>query len=152
MRIVLDSNVLARAAKPFPGPAREVLVCCTQEPHVLFLSAFIVSELRRVLRYERVRKMHGLDDVGIERYLSEVESAAVMVTLPEASQEAIVAHDPEDDPIVHTAVAGEAEFLCTRDRHLHHAEVMAYCRGHGIEVLDDIALLARLRASESRET
>jgi putative PIN family toxin of toxin-antitoxin system len=152
MRIVLDSNVLARAARPFLGPAREVLLRCTEEPHILLLSAFIVSELRRVLRYERVRKMHGLDDVGIERYVADVESAALIVALPETSQEAIVAHDPKDDPIVHTAVAGSAEFLCTRDRHLHHAAVTAYCRARGIEVLDDVALLARLRASEQRES
>lgn len=148
MRIVLDSNVLARAARPFAGPAREVLVSCTQEPHVLLLSAFIVSELRRVLRYERVRKMHGLDDVSIERFLSDVESAAVMVALPGVSHAVIVARDPKDDPIVHTAVGGAAEFLCTRDRHLHDPEIVEYCRARGVEVLDDIALLARLRASE----
>ena len=152
MRIVLDSNVLARAARPVRGPAREALLRCTEEPHVLVLSAFIVSELRRVLRYERVRKMHGLDDAGIERYVADVESAALIVALPVTSQEAIVARDPKDDPIVHTAVAGAAEFLCTRDRHLHDAEVTAYCRARGIEVVDDVALLARLRASEPRES
>jgi putative PIN family toxin of toxin-antitoxin system len=151
MRIVLDSNVLARAARPFPGPAREVLVRSTEEPHVLLLSAFIVSELTRVLRYDRVRKMHGLDDLDIERYVADVESAALIVALPATSQEAIVVHDPKDDPIVHTAVAGGAEFLCTRDRHLRHPAVTAYCRARGIEVLDDVALLARLRASERRE-
>jgi len=148
MRIVLDSNVLARAAGPVLGPAREVLICCTEEPHVLLLSAFIISELRRVLGYERVRKMHGLDDAGIERYVLDVESAASIVALPLTSQEPIVVHDPKDDPIVHTAVAGAAEVLCTRDRHLHHSAVTGYCRIRGIEVLDDVKLLARLRASE----
>ncbi len=151
MRIVLDSNVLARAARPVLGPAREVLLRCTKEPNLLLLSAFILSELRRVLRYDRVRRMHGLDDAGIDRYVADVESAALIVALPVEPQEAIVAHDPEDDPIVHTAVAGAAEILCTRDQHLHHAKVTAYCRARGIEVLDDVALLARFRASESRE-
>ena len=113
MRIVLDSNVLARAAKPVPGPAREVLIRCTEEPHVLLLSAFIISELRRVLWYDRVRKMHGLDDAGIERYILDVESAASIVTIPGHRKSAIVVHDPKDDPIVHTAVAGAAEF-CVR--------------------------------------
>jgi putative PIN family toxin of toxin-antitoxin system len=147
MRIVLDSNVLARAAKPVAGPAREVLVRCTREPHVLLLSAFIISELRRVLGYERVRKMHGLDGTRMERFVLDIESAASMVTIPAASQEAIVAHDPNDDPVVLTAVAGAAEVLCTRDRHLHHRDVARYCQSHGIEVLDDLALLTRLRAS-----
>jgi putative PIN family toxin of toxin-antitoxin system len=148
MRIVLDSNVLARAARPVLGPAREVLVRCMDEPHVLLLSAFMLSELRRVLGYERVRKMHGLDDVGIERYVLKIESAASIVLLPATSQEAIVVDDPQDDPIVHTAVAGAADVLCTRDRHLHHRAVTEYCRIHGIEVLDDVKLVARLRESE----
>lgn len=38
MRIVLDSNVLARAARPVLGPAREVLFRSVEEPHVLLLS------------------------------------------------------------------------------------------------------------------
>lgn len=148
MRIVLDSNVLARAASPVLGPAREVLIRCSEEPHVLLLSAFMVSELRRVLGYDRVRKMHGLDDAGIERYVLDVESAASIVTIPVTSQGGIVIGDPKDDPIVHTAVAGVAEFLCTRDRHLHHNEVVQYCKTHGIEVLDDVELLARLRGTK----
>jgi predicted nucleic acid-binding protein len=98
--------------------------------------------------YERVRKMHGMDDGGIERYVLDVESAASIVVIPVTSQEAIVVHDPKDDPIVHTAVAGAAEVLCTRDRHLYHSAVTEYCRVRGIEVLDDIALLSRLRASK----
>jgi putative PIN family toxin of toxin-antitoxin system len=148
MRIVLDSNVLARAARPVLGPAREVFLRSTEEPHVLVLSGFIISELRRVLRYDRVRKMHGLDDAGIERYILAVESVGSMVTIPVAWQGPIVVRDPNDDPIVHTAVAGAADVLCTRDRHLHHSDVTQYCRSRGIEVVADIELLARLRASE----
>jgi predicted nucleic acid-binding protein len=146
MRIVLDSNVLARAAKPILGPAREVLLRSLGETHVLLLSAFIISELRRVLRYECVREMHGLDDAGIERYVLDVEPAASIAVVPTSTQEAIVVHDRADDPIVHTAVAGTADVLCTRDRHLHQSAVAEYCRVRGIEVLDDVALLARLRA------
>ena len=63
------------------------------------------------------------------------------------SQDAIVVGDPKDDPIVHTAVVGVADVLCTRDRHLHHNEVTRYCRERGIEVLDDIELLTRLRTN-----
>jgi len=92
--------------------------------------------------------MHGLDDAGIERYVSDVESAASMVTIPVTSQDAIVVGNPQDDPIVHTTVAGVAEVLCTRDRHLHHGDVTQYCRSRGIEVVDDIELLARLRAQD----
>ena len=152
MRIVLDTNVLARAAKPSSGPAREVLIRCTDDPHVLLLSAYILSELRRVLRYEHVREMHGLDDAGIDRYIAGVESAGVTVALPAAPTAPIVAADPGDDPVIQTALVAQADTLCTRDRHLYHPDVLAYCRSHGIEVIDDIELLTRLRRDEAPST
>lgn len=150
MRIVLDTNVLARAAQPTSGPARDVLIRCTEDPHVLLLSAFILAELHRVLRYERVRQVHGLDDFGVDQYIAHVEAAGVTVALPAASTIPIVGADPEDDPIIQTAVAGQADILCTRDRHLYHADVTAYCRSHGITVIDDVELLARMRGGQSR--
>jgi predicted nucleic acid-binding protein len=41
MRIVLDTNVLARAATPTSGLACELLLRCTKSPHVVVLSEFI---------------------------------------------------------------------------------------------------------------
>jgi predicted nucleic acid-binding protein len=66
MRIVLDTNVLARAAMRTSGLGRELLLRCTENPHVLVLSEFIISEVSRVLRYPRVRKSHGLSDQATE--------------------------------------------------------------------------------------
>lgn len=48
---------------------------------------------------------------------------------------------------VAAAVAGAAEVICTRNRHLRHLDVMDFCSQHGIRVVDDIELLNELRAS-----
>ena len=65
MRVVLDSNILARAAHNPAGPAGELLNrLCTAE-HVLIVSPFILDELDRVLRYPRLRPLHGLSDNAI---------------------------------------------------------------------------------------
>ena len=72
MRIVLDTNVLARAAMRTSGLARELLLHCTEDPHVLVLSEFLISEVSRVLRYARMRKAHGLGDEDIEEYLGHL--------------------------------------------------------------------------------
>jgi predicted nucleic acid-binding protein len=54
--------------------------------------------------------------------------------------------DPDDDPIVATAVEGNAEVLCTRDKHLlGSAAVVAYCASHGVRVIDDVELIKLLR-------
>jgi predicted nucleic acid-binding protein len=57
MRIVLDTNVLARAVTGPGGPAGELLRR-VQRDHLLVLSPFLITELARVLRYP------GADSAG----------------------------------------------------------------------------------------
>lgn len=54
MRVLLDTNVLVSAITRRDGPARELTRLMTG-PHVLVTSAFLLSELQRVLAYPRVR-------------------------------------------------------------------------------------------------
>ena len=51
-----------------------------------------------------------------------------------------------------TRVDGQAEILCTRDRHLHSPTVRTYCSNHGIQVLTDIEVLQILRAATNPPT
>jgi predicted nucleic acid-binding protein len=69
MRIVLDTNVLARAVRGGTGPAAELLGLVMVPPHTFLLSPFLLLELSRVLRYERLRKLHQLDDAQIDAYV-----------------------------------------------------------------------------------
>ena len=149
MRVVLDTNVLARAAQPSPGPAREAFLRCIRIPHVLLVSEFILEELGRVMRYPRVREMHGLDEERIQRHVEDVRRAGVLVSFPARIGETIVARDPADDPIVETAIAGQADALCSRDRHLYHPDVVAYCRSFGVAVIGDVDLLNLFRKLEA---
>ncbi|MGO8750022.1 MAG: putative toxin-antitoxin system toxin component, PIN family [Thermoguttaceae bacterium] len=148
MRVLLDSNVLARAFYSVGGPAEECVRRLSNAPHVLVVSQFLLDELSRVLRYPRLHRVHGFDDREIERVVAALESAAARVQTREENLVPIVPHDPDDDPIVAAAIAGGADILCTRNRHLYHEVVVAYCRQHAVEILDDIELLARLRKME----
>lgn len=149
MRAVLDTNVLARAARP-ASPAAEVLGLLAALPHLLVLSPYLVLELARVMRYDRVRRIHGLDDAGIDAFVAQAQAAALLVNPPAALTAAgVVPSDPRDDPVITTAVAGKAEVLCTRDRHFYHAAVLAHCAQHGIRVLNDAELLRELRLPQS---
>jgi type III secretory pathway component EscU len=42
--------------------------------------------------------------------------------------------------------------LCTRDRDFYAAEVIAFCRQRGIEVMDEIELLRLLEGQQAQET
>lgn len=147
MRAVIDSNVLARATPGKASAAREVLLVLTQAPHVLVSAAPLLTELARMLQYPRVRALHGLDDAGIQAFLQSVEVGSLIVT--PASPMPVQTHDPDDDLVIATAVAGQAEVICTRDHHLFHPSVQSACAGLGIRIVNEIDLLRELRALAS---
>ena len=143
MRVVLDSNILARATPGKTCAAREVLLLVAQPPHELILSAPLLTELARILEYPRVRALHGLDDAGIQAYLVAVQASALLVTSLGPSP--VLTRDPADDLIIATASTAQAEVICTWDRDLHDPSVKSQCAARGIHVMKDDELLHELR-------
>ena len=146
MRVVLDTNILTRAIASPAGPAGKLLDWIAAQ-HALLFSPETLSELARVLAYDRVRVLHQKSDAGIGAIINRFETSATLVPLATPPPR-IVPHDPDDDIVVATAVAGGADVLCTRNRHLFHESVVAYCRDHGVEIMDDLSLLQKLRQSK----
>jgi putative PIN family toxin of toxin-antitoxin system len=145
MRVLLDTNVLVRAAGKSHGPAREVFLTVLDPQHTIIASEFLLDELRRVLGYPRVQRMHGLSPAESDQYVRDVAAAAIVIAIP-ASLPFQVPHDPDDDPIIAAAVYGRVDALCTLDRHLRRQAVMDYCAPFNIRIRTDIELLAELRA------
>ena len=147
MRIVLDTNVLVRAHANARGPARDLLILVGQEPeHTLLLSPFLLEELERVLGYERVQRMKRLtitENIEYLRYLRRVDVSEMIFPGPAPG---VVLADPDDDPVVHTAVTGRADVLCTLNRHFYVPPVVEYCRERGVLIANDLELLRLLRA------
>jgi hypothetical protein len=142
MRIVLDTNVLARAFGNTTGPAAALLQMLRVTNHELILSTHILSEVDRVLRYKRLRRRHGRHDPDIDVYLDLLRTIGITVEpLPLTA----VPDDPDDDAVVGTALSGKADVLCTLDRHIRRPEVMEFLAAHGVRVLTDVELLAELR-------
>lgn len=148
MRIVLDKNILARAVTGPAGPAAK-LVRSLGTDHLLIVSPLLVSELIRVLGYERLRRIHGLDDAGIARFASAIQEQALVVQ-PALPVGRFVPHDPLDDPIIAVVLDGRPHVLCTLDRHFHHPDVLALCARHSLRVLSDAQLLGELRGEGRR--
>jgi predicted nucleic acid-binding protein len=145
MRIVPDSKFLARAARP-GSLAAKVLAQIITGPHLLIVSPALLAELARVLRYLRLRALHGLDDQGIDAFVSSIQAAALVVTVGPSDVVAAVPKDPDDDWVVATAVVGTAEVICTRDPNFNDPVVRAYCPQHGIRIMTDLTLLGLLTA------
>lgn len=146
MRVVLDSNILARAASGPPGLAAELLLHCLKPPIELCLCPFQITELSRVLRYDRVRRLHGMDDATIDAFLHDLQLASIVVApVPPVPS---ITSDPDDDEIIAAAILASARYLCTLDRHLLKPHVFEYCEKYGVELISDKDLLERLRKSE----
>jgi putative PIN family toxin of toxin-antitoxin system len=138
MRVVLDTNILVRAAGDEQGLAGRLLQEIVSGSHVLVSSPYILSEIARVLAYPRLQARWQLSEETVTGFVSRVGDIAeiVFTTTPDR----VVAADPDDDPIVQTAVLGKVDVLCTRDAHVLEAAVVEYCAGHGIKVTNDIEL------------
>jgi putative PIN family toxin of toxin-antitoxin system len=143
MRVVFDTNILTRAVASPSGPAGELFERVASD-HLIIASLELLAELSRVLSYERLRRLHRLSDESIDVFIEGIESGATLVRLPNLLPR-IVPYDVDDDLVVAIAVAGRADVLCTRNRHLFHENVVAYCRDRAIEVMDDLKLLQKVR-------
>jgi putative PIN family toxin of toxin-antitoxin system len=145
MRITLDANILVRANTRAQGPARELLtLIASRAAHTLVLSRHILSEVKRTLLYPRLQAQYGLAEAEIQEHVDLLQRVATIVEPLIA--EPIVRSDPQDDPVLFTAVQGRVDVLCTRDRDFYLPEVMAFCRQRGIEVMNELELLLRMRS------
>ena len=72
MRIVLDSNILVRAAWKAEGLASRLLRSVIEGPHRLIVSPFILGEVARVLAYPRIQSRWGLTEERIQGHVASI--------------------------------------------------------------------------------
>ena len=128
------------------GPARRLLETILTGPHELVLSEFLLDETARVLRYPRLQNLYKLTAQDIAEHVVLLRSRADVVS--PTVYKPIVLADPNDDPVVYTAVAGRADVLCAMDRDLYAADVVAFCEERGIAIMNDVALLEKTQRAD----
>ena len=109
MRIVLDTNVLI-AAFITRGACSDLFEHCVRQ-HQLIISDFILNELRHHLSGK-----FKYSEQAVEEVTSLLKSKIELV-VPTALELA-VCRDPDDDFILGTAIAGNAECIVTGDKDL----------------------------------
>jgi uncharacterized protein len=144
VRITLDANILVRANIRSRGPARELIdVIRSDRRHTLILSRHILGEVKRTLQYPRLQKQYGLSEQDIAEHVELLQRVSIVIE-PIIS-DPVVRNDPDDDPVVYTAVEGRVDVLCTRDADFYAPEVIAFCRQRGVEIMTDVELLGKLK-------
>src|SRR6266851_514956 len=149
MRVAVDTAILIRANAKASGPAKELLQVIQRTGARLVLSPYVLDEIQRVLRYPRIQALYHLRDGDIWDYVHLLESISDIVEPAEGPP--IVLKDPNDDPVIYTALAGQADVLCTVDKHFYEPNVLAFCSRNGIQLMTDIELLHALQRATPRE-
>lgn len=114
LKIVLDTNVLASGAVANQGTMKRLMDAWQAEVFQLYISRPILQELQRTLQkpYFAQRIPSSL----VVRYLTVLVETSTLVSV--ASPVPRVATHPEDDFILATAAACEADYLVTGDEQL----------------------------------
>jgi putative PIN family toxin of toxin-antitoxin system len=145
MRVVLDTNLVVRAARPGASLARSILLEALSDRHTLLLSNSLYFEIYKALHYERIRRQHGLDDEGILEFIESLADACAAVVTQPITTGPLVAADPKDDHVLFTAIAGRADLLGTNNWHFLSADVEQIATDHGIRIVRDLELITLLR-------
>jgi putative PIN family toxin of toxin-antitoxin system len=134
IKVVLDANQYASALiKPGSNSAR-IMELVWEGYLALIISQPILDEVRRILSYPRLKKLHGRSPEEIDRFLKRLERIA-FVTPAMLSIEA-VKDDPTDDKYLAASVEGEADFIISGDHHLKDLESF-----RGIPIVDPATFL-----------
>jgi putative PIN family toxin of toxin-antitoxin system len=135
VRIVLDTNVLVSALITKGTPPDLLYQAWSAGWFDLITSELQLAELTRVLAYPKLRAYVRRDEAGV--LLDTIRSVADVV---EELPEAVLSSDPDDNAILATAIAGQADLIVTGDR----SHLLDLKKVRGIMIITPRQALARL--------
>jgi uncharacterized protein len=111
MRVVLDTNILISAFLSDKGTPYKALDLWFEGEYELITSEWQIEEFRQSTRYEKLRER--LETALVGRFVNLLrEHAIILNDLPNLD----ISPDPDDNPILATAVKGKAQYLITGDK------------------------------------
>jgi putative PIN family toxin of toxin-antitoxin system len=134
---VLDTNVVVSALISPRGAPAEIFRAWHVGRFAYITSPPLLDELARVLSYPRIRRRLGWTDQDRAELLEAVAYAAKLV-VPDVRLE-LIADDPDDNRVLEAALASEAAYIVSGDRHL--LELVSY---EGAEIVTPARFAALL--------
>ena len=117
MRVVLDTNTLVSGVISAGGPPRRLLDGARTQAFEMCSSTVLLAELFEVLSREKFAArlaQAGLTPLSIVGELRRMAHMVVPDNVPR-----VIENDPDDDHVVACAVAEQADFIVSGDKHLH---------------------------------
>lgn len=142
VRIVLDTNVIVSGFISPSGPPAKLLAAWLDGDFWLVTSDFQLDELGRVLMYDRLRER--VSSGQAEDFLRNIPARSDVIgdKLPDID----LSSDPDDNRILATAVAGNADLIVSGDKN----DMISLGRVGGIVIVTAGEALNRLSTPSGR--
>lgn len=111
MRVVLDTGILIAALITKDTPPDQIYQAWRKRRFELVTSQWQLDEFRRVSRYPKLRKY--LKPVEAGNLINGLrQQARLLKELPDVD----LSEDPDDNPLLAMAIAGEVDYLVSGDK------------------------------------
>ena len=111
MRVVIDTGIYISAFMNTEGYPRQAINLWIAKEFDVVTSEWQLDELKRVSRYDRIQERVTPHEIGF--LINRLKSRATVLTeLPEVD----LSPDPDDNPILATAIAGKVFYLVSGDK------------------------------------
>ena len=134
IRVVLDANLYVSALLKSRSKPAQILQLVYERKVQLLLSSKILSEVKTVLLYPKLQKLHQRSEEQVDDLLRKLAKIAVLT--PGELALDVVHSDPTDNKYVECAIEGDADFIVSGDRHLTDLKDF-----RGINILSPTAFL-----------
>ena len=116
MKVVVDTNVIASSLISDRGAPWKIVSLLRDQKIEIVVSDELLREYSQTLNYEKLHRFHKLSSDEVRQYLSELKSVSHFVVV--AERIAAISADPSDNKFIEAAVAGNADFIVSGDKHL----------------------------------
>ncbi len=116
MKLVLDTNIFISGLFFPKSNAGRLINLCLKEKFELCLSEEMIQEIEKVLFYPKIRKRLKMTDSEIENYCSLLKFFSHLSDIKNIKS--AVPKDRNDDHVLATLLASDANYLITGDEDL----------------------------------
>ena len=137
LKVVLDATIFVSAVLKPHSDLAKIFGLVREDKIKLILSEDILSEIRAVLLYPKIKKRHRRTQKEIDEFLNKASQASILAQGRIEPDE--ITEDPADNKYLSAALETKADFIVSGDHHLKDLKVF-----EGIRILDPSAFLVLL--------
>jgi putative PIN family toxin of toxin-antitoxin system len=140
LKVILDANIFVSAVlKPHSDLAR-IFKWVKEDKIRIVLSHDILSEIKAVLLYPKIRKRHRQTHREIEEFLKK--TVRISIFTQGKIHTDTIKEDPSDNKYLSAALEAKADFIISGDHHLKDLKTF-----QGIRILDPSTFLVLMTKS-----